>query len=155
MNNFHRIWFQNFRQFSNLFSQIWVKKRQTPLFSGICREIRTKIHQKFAEKNAKNFDEKNEKSEIEWLIPPWSFSTFFFLSVARWARKSCRLIPDMIQTDKIRYATTRSESEWMQAGAKIGSPRYAVQKVKRKHRTATSYASWANRHIVDWQNLRY
>ena len=50
MNNFHRIWFQNFRQISNLFSQIWLKKRHTSLFSGICREIRTKIHQKFAEK---------------------------------------------------------------------------------------------------------
>ena len=37
MNNFHR--FQNFRQFSNLFSQIRVKKRHTSLFSGICREI--------------------------------------------------------------------------------------------------------------------
>ena len=50
MNHFHRIWFQNFRQFSNLFSQIRLKKRHTSLFSGICREIRTKIHQKFAEK---------------------------------------------------------------------------------------------------------
>ena len=48
MNNFHR--FQNFRQFSNLFSQIWLKKRHTSLFSGICREIRTKIHPKFTEK---------------------------------------------------------------------------------------------------------
>ena len=88
------------------------------------------------------------------MIPPWSFSTFIFLSIARWARSSCRLIPDMIQTDKIRYDTTRSESEWMQAGAKIGSPRYAVQEVKRKHRTATSYASWANQQIVDWLHLR-
>ena len=48
MNNFHR--FQNFRQFSNLFSQIWLKKRHTSLFSGICREIRTNFHKKFAEK---------------------------------------------------------------------------------------------------------
>ena len=48
MNSFHR--FQNFRQFSNLFSQIWMKKRHTSFFSGICREIRKKIHQKFAEK---------------------------------------------------------------------------------------------------------
>ena len=37
-----------------------MKKRQTSLFSGICREIRTKIHQQCAEKSAK-FDEKNEK----------------------------------------------------------------------------------------------
>ena len=50
MNNFHRIWFQNFRQFSSLFSQIRSKKRHTSLFSGICREIRTKFHLKFAEK---------------------------------------------------------------------------------------------------------
>ena len=34
-----------------------MKKRQTSLFSGIRREIRTKIHQQFAEKSAK-FDEK-------------------------------------------------------------------------------------------------
>ena len=58
MNNFHR--FQNFRQFSNLFSQIWLKKRHTPLFSGICREIRTKFHQKFAEK-IQNLTQKNRK----------------------------------------------------------------------------------------------
>ena len=48
MNNFHR--FQNFRQVSNMFSQIWLKKRHTSLFSGSCREIRTNFHQKFAEK---------------------------------------------------------------------------------------------------------
>ena len=48
MNNFHR--FQNFRQFSNLFSQIRLKKRHTSLFPGICREIRTNFHQKFSEK---------------------------------------------------------------------------------------------------------
>jgi len=30
-----------------------LKKRHTSLFSGIWREIRKKIHQKFAEKNAK------------------------------------------------------------------------------------------------------
>ena len=44
MNNFHR--FQNFRRsFSHLFSQIRLKKRHTSLFSGTCREIRTKFHQ--------------------------------------------------------------------------------------------------------------
>ena len=48
MNNFHKI--QNFRQISDLFSQIWLKKRHTSLFSGILREIRKKKHQKFAEK---------------------------------------------------------------------------------------------------------
>ena len=49
MNNFHKI--QNFRQlnFSDLFSQIRLKKRRMSLVSGICREIRTKFHQKFAE----------------------------------------------------------------------------------------------------------
>ena len=51
MNFFHKI--QNFRQISDLFSQIWLKKRHTSLFSGIWREIRKKIHQKFAEKTAK------------------------------------------------------------------------------------------------------
>ena len=58
MNNFHR--FQNFRQFSNLFSQIRLKKRHTSLFSGICREIRTKIHERFAEK-LQNSTQKNEQ----------------------------------------------------------------------------------------------
>ena len=36
-----------------------IENRQTSLFSGIWREIRKKIHQKFAE-NAK-FDDENEK----------------------------------------------------------------------------------------------
>ena len=47
VNFFHKI--QNFRQISDLFSQIWLKKRHTSLFAGIWREIRTKFHQKFAE----------------------------------------------------------------------------------------------------------
>ena len=51
MNNFHR--FQNFRQLSNLFSQIRLKKQKASLFSGIWRGNRKKIHQKFAEKIAK------------------------------------------------------------------------------------------------------
>ena len=49
-----------FRQFSNLFSQIGLQKWHTSLFSGICREIRTKFHQKFAEKIAKFDAEKEE-----------------------------------------------------------------------------------------------
>ena len=57
MNNFHG--FQNFRQFSNLFSQIRLKKRHTSLFSRIYREIRTNCI-KNSQKNAK-FDRKNEK----------------------------------------------------------------------------------------------
>ena len=61
MNNLHR--FQNFRQieFSNLFSQTRLKKRHPSLFPGICREIRTKFHEKFAEKKKTKFDTKNEK----------------------------------------------------------------------------------------------
>ena len=39
--NFHRS--QNFRQLSNLFSQIWLKKQKASLLSGIWREIRKKI----------------------------------------------------------------------------------------------------------------
>ena len=58
MNNFHR--FQNFRQFSNLFSQIRLKKRHTSLFSGICREIRAKFHKTLEEKC--KFDAENEKN---------------------------------------------------------------------------------------------
>ena len=51
MNNSHKI--QNFRQISDLFSEILLKKRHTSLFSGIWPEIREKNHQTFAEKNAK------------------------------------------------------------------------------------------------------
>ena len=38
----------------------WKKDTRHSFFSGICREIRTKFHKKFAEKNAK-FDTKNAK----------------------------------------------------------------------------------------------
>ena len=48
MNIFYR--FQKFRHLYNLFLQIWLEKRHTPLFSGICREIRTKFHQNFPDK---------------------------------------------------------------------------------------------------------
>ena len=65
MNNVHRL--QNFRQISNLFSQIWLKKRHTSLFSGICRKIRTKFHKKFAEK-MQNSTNKMKKSEIQCSI---------------------------------------------------------------------------------------
>ena len=64
MNNLHR--FQNFLQFSDLLSQIRLKKRYTSLFSGIFREIRTKFHQKFAE-NAK-FEAEHEKIGNSLLI---------------------------------------------------------------------------------------
>ena len=70
MNNFHR--FQNFRQISNLFSQVRFKKRNTSLFSEICREIRTKFHQQFTEKNSKNTNLTQKmkilKSEIHYLF---------------------------------------------------------------------------------------
>ena len=68
LNNFYG--FQNFRQVSNLlilFSQIRLKKRLTSLFSGICREIRTKIHQQFPEKMQIS-TEKMKKSEIHFFI---------------------------------------------------------------------------------------
>ena len=58
MNNFDKT--HNFRQISDLFSQIWLKKRHTSLFSGICREIRTQFHKK-SQKNAK-IDAENEKN---------------------------------------------------------------------------------------------
>ena len=61
MNNFHRIWFQNFRQFCNLSPQVWLKIRHTSLFSGICCEIRTNFHKKFSEKMQNSF-QKMEKS---------------------------------------------------------------------------------------------
>ena len=48
---FHKI--QNFRQISDLFSQIWLKKRHTSLFSGIWREIRKKIIKNSQKKIAK------------------------------------------------------------------------------------------------------
>ena len=63
MKIFHR--FQNFRQVNILFSQNWLKKRRTSLFSGICREIRTNFHKKFAEK-MQNSTKKEKKSEIQY-----------------------------------------------------------------------------------------
>ena len=74
MKNFHR--FQNFRQFSNLFSQIRLKKRHTSLYSGICREIRTKFHQKFAEKmqnSTKKMKKIGNANLLGRLPPPFSF----------------------------------------------------------------------------------
>ena len=56
MNNFYR--FQKFRQlFSNLFSQIRLKKRHTSVFSGIRREFRTNFI-KIRRKNCKIRDKK-------------------------------------------------------------------------------------------------
>ena len=63
MNIFHR--FQNFRQFSNLFSQIGLKKRHPSLFSGICRDWTT-FHQQFTEKIAKIDAGNDKKSEIHY-----------------------------------------------------------------------------------------
>ena len=51
LNKFHKI--QNFRQISNLFFANLIEKATHVTISGIWREIRKKIHQKFAEKNAK------------------------------------------------------------------------------------------------------
>ena len=61
MNNFHR--FHNFWQVSNLFSQIWLKKRHTSLFSGNCREIGTNF-MKQSQKKCKIWREKWKKSEF-------------------------------------------------------------------------------------------
>ena len=81
MNKFHR--FQNFRQLSSLFSQIWLKKRHTSLFAGICREIWTKFHQKFEEKSFSSFfsfflflfweqraPRERAPSSERWICPP-------------------------------------------------------------------------------------
>ena len=63
MSNFHR--FQNFRQFYCIVFANLIEKRQTSRFSGIWREIRKKIHQNFAEKNAKFDEEIEKKSESQ------------------------------------------------------------------------------------------
>ena len=73
MNNFHIFWLfhrfqksrRSFSYFNFLYSQIWLKKRHTSLFPGICREILTKFHQKFVEKIAKFDAETEKKSEIQ------------------------------------------------------------------------------------------
>ena len=62
-NNFHR--FRKFRQFSDLFSQIKLNYRQMSSFSGICREIPTKLHQKLSEKIQKR-KQKTGKSKNEY-----------------------------------------------------------------------------------------
>ena len=59
MNNSHK--FQNFRQLSNLFSQIWLKKQKASLFSGIWREIRKKSS-KIRTKKCKS------RSVWDWII---------------------------------------------------------------------------------------
>ena len=70
--NFHRI--QNFRQFSNLFSQNRLKKRNTSLFSGICREIRTNFHQTFSEKcKIRHKKKKNWKFVFSFAKKCWWF----------------------------------------------------------------------------------
>ena len=61
MNNFHR--FQNFLQFSNLFSQFRLKKRHMSLFFGIGREIRTKFHLQIVE-NMQKSTQKMKMSKI-------------------------------------------------------------------------------------------
>ena len=64
MNNFHK--FQKF-EISAIFEFVFanlIENRQTSLFSGIWREIREKIHQKFAEK-CKIRRRKCKKSEIQ------------------------------------------------------------------------------------------
>ena len=64
--NFHR--FQNCRQFSNLFSQIRLKRRHTSLFSGICPEIRTKFHKKLRRKMQNSTQKmKNRKFIFHWI----------------------------------------------------------------------------------------
>ena len=57
VNNSHK--FQNFRQLSNLFSQIWLKKQTASLFSWIGAKSGKKFIRN-SQKNAK-FDEENEK----------------------------------------------------------------------------------------------
>ena len=103
LNNFHG--FRNFRQSSNLFSQIWLKKRHTSLFPGICREIRTNFHQKFAE-NIQNLTKKwkNRKFRIrsrknvdDFWLKSWDLSgakvcTFSKSCRSRHAVESCAIL---------------------------------------------------------------
>ena len=59
-----------------------MKKRYTSLFSGICREIRTTFHKKFAEINAK-FHEQNEKNR-KFINSIANNSNFAFFSANFW-----------------------------------------------------------------------
>ena len=67
MNNFHRIWFQNFRQFSNLFSQNWLKSDRRHSFL----EFGAKSGKKFIKNSQKKCkiqrrnSRKWKKSEIQ------------------------------------------------------------------------------------------
>ena len=74
MNNFHR--FQSFRQFSILFSQIWLKKRQTSLYSRFCREIWTNFKLQIRRK-MQNSTQKMKKSETQYSFAKknWRFLT--------------------------------------------------------------------------------
>ena len=81
-----------FWQFSILFSQIWLKKRHTSLFSGICREIRTKFHQKFLDKMQNSKQKINRKFSIHARKNVDAFwRKFWDLSGAKYVLgKSCR-----------------------------------------------------------------
>ena len=141
MNNFHR--FQNFRQFSNLFSQIWLKKRHTSLFSGIWREIRTKFHKKIAETNCKirrrnwkkhqKFNIQSRKNVDDFWLKFWDWRTVQRSALCR----SRRELSNAYLLAKIGFDTAENEPgkvspiEWRAPGAQL---RNAARRTRRPGR---------------------
>ena len=129
MNNSHR--FQRFRQFSSLFSQIRLKKRHASLFSGICREIRTKFHLKIAlkmqnstqkMKNRKFIFHSRKNVDDFWL-------KFWYLSGAK-VCKSCRSRRELSNAYLLaKYGVHTAENEPLRDWFKIA--RYQDCKIKK------------------------
>ena len=98
MNIYHR--FQNFRQFSDLFSKIRLNKWHTSFFSGICREIRIKFI-KNSQKKSK-IRHKNENTNFWWnfvrisrQIPEKSDVCRFFNQICENKLENCRKFWDL------------------------------------------------------------
>ena len=91
VNNFHKI--QNFRQISDLFSQIWLKKRHTSLFL----EFVAKSGQNFiknSQKKMQNSMQKMKKAEIHF-----SF-----------AKKCWRFFAEILRSERCRSMTHKCKS---------------------------------------------
>ena len=129
MNNFHR--FQNFRQFSNLFSQIRLKKRHTSLFSGICREIRTKFRQEVAEKKCKIRNKKWKNTVVDGCFHFSIFVLLFPVVRLHWsfARKNAKFDAENEKHRKFIFHSRKNVDDfwlkfWDLSGAKAFSVLY-------------------------------
>ena len=99
MNIFHRIWFQNFRQFSNLFSQIWLKGDTRHSFLEFVAKsgqifIKNSQEKRLRPKKNAKFDVKNEKTEI----PSRKNVDDFWLKFEIWAVQKYVNLVDLVKS---------------------------------------------------------